>query len=261
MNSNKHIVLVHGACHGAWCWYRLVNHLRSSSAGSRVTALDLGGCGTDPRQLDEVRSVSEYVQPLMDLLKSLPGDEKVVLVGHSYGGLPIALAMERFPEKVSVAVFLSAYMPSCSSPPGLVIQEYFTRNSASSFLDSKFDLDDGMQNPPTSAIFGPGYMTKKLYAGCPPEDLELAKMLIRPTRLFTEEMMAYGLTEERYGSVKRVFVMCEEDEVIFVDFQRFMIQNSPPDEVKTMKGAHHMVMLSKPRELCRCLGEIAAKYR
>ncbi|PKI78427.1 hypothetical protein CRG98_001173 [Punica granatum] len=215
MNSNKHIVLVHGACHGAWCWYRLVNHLRSSSAGSRVTALDLGGCGTDPRQLDEVRSVSEYVQPLMDLLKSLPGDEKVVLVGHSYGGLPIALAIERFPEKVSVAVFLSAYMPSCSSPPGLVIQE----------------------------------------------DLELAKMLIRPTRLFTEEMMAYGLTEERYGSVKRVFVMCEEDEVICVDFQRFMIQNSPPDEVKTMKGAHHMVMLSKPRELCRCLGEIAAKYR
>lgn len=75
-----------------------------------------------------------------------------------------------------------------------------------------------------------------------------------------EEMMGCVVTEERYGSVKRVFVLCEEDEVASVDFQWSMIQNSPPDEVKIIEGAHHMAMLSNPRELQLCLDEIVAKY-
>ncbi|CAL5400140.1 unnamed protein product [Camellia sinensis] len=58
-------------------------------------------------------------------MASLPDrdDEKVVLVGHSYGGLGISLAMERFPEKISVGVFITAYMPNCQHPPATLIQE------------------------------------------------------------------------------------------------------------------------------------------
>ena len=44
-------------------------------------------------------------------MESLPADERVVLVGHSLGGLAISQAMEKFPEKVSVAVFVTASMP------------------------------------------------------------------------------------------------------------------------------------------------------
>ncbi|CAI0441103.1 unnamed protein product [Linum tenue] len=44
-------------------------------------------------------------------MASLPaGGEKVILVGHSMAGYTLCMAMERFPEKVSVAVFLSAGM-------------------------------------------------------------------------------------------------------------------------------------------------------
>ena len=122
MGRNQHFVLVHGSCHGAWCWYKLVSLLKK--AGHRVTALDLGASGIDPKRLDEIVSVSDYVQPLMDFLASLSGpDEKVILVGHSYAGLCISLAMERFPKKVSVAVFIAAYMPGHGSPPGALIQE------------------------------------------------------------------------------------------------------------------------------------------
>lgn len=114
----KHFVLVHGLGHGAWCWYKLVLLLRR--AGHRVTAVDLdGGCGGDA-------SIDDYVKPLMDLMRSIDvddDDEKVILVGHSFGGMPISIAMERFPEKISVAVFVSAYMPNCSSPPLTLVQE------------------------------------------------------------------------------------------------------------------------------------------
>lgn len=121
MDNVKHFVLVHGACHGAWCWYKLVALLRH--AGHHVTALDLGGSGIHSDQIHEVTSIWDYVQPLMEFLGSIPEDEKVILVGHSYGGLPISLAMEMFPQKISVAAFVTAYLPHYTFPPGVLIQE------------------------------------------------------------------------------------------------------------------------------------------
>ncbi|GMP38170.1 hypothetical protein CsSME_00009519 [Camellia sinensis var. sinensis] len=107
--SSKHFVLVHGSCHGAWSWYKLVPLLRSS--GHRVTALDLAASGINPELVDDIPSVSDYFKPLQDFMASLPRHERVVLVGHSFGGLAVCQAMENFPEKISVAVFVTAMMP------------------------------------------------------------------------------------------------------------------------------------------------------
>lgn len=41
--GGKHFVLVHGLCHGAWCWYKLAPLLEA--AGHRVTAVDLAASG------------------------------------------------------------------------------------------------------------------------------------------------------------------------------------------------------------------------
>ncbi|EXB37215.1 hypothetical protein L484_020271 [Morus notabilis] len=166
MEKEKHFVLVHGTCHGAWCWYKLLSLLKL--AGHRATALDLGASGINPKQLNEVSSVSDYIQPLMDFMASLPQEEQVILVGHSYAGFCISLAMESFPRNILVAVFLTAYMPHHKSPPVTLIRE----------------------------------------------DLELAKMLMRPTRMYMDDFSKEGLlTKSKFGSVSRVFVVCEDDEV------------------------------------------------
>lgn len=107
--ANKHFVLVHGSCLGAWSWYKLVALLRSS--GHHVTALDLAASGVNPMQPNDLQSISDYFRPLRDFFAALPPHEKVILVGHSLGGLPISQAMEYFPTKISVAVFLTALMP------------------------------------------------------------------------------------------------------------------------------------------------------
>lgn len=121
MESKKHILLVHGVSHGAWCWYKLVSLLKL--AGHKVTALDLGASGINSKQIDEVTSFFDYLQPLMDFMSSLPQDERVVVVGHSLGGLGISLAMEKFPEKILAAVFISAFMPNCNAPLTILTQE------------------------------------------------------------------------------------------------------------------------------------------
>jgi len=113
--ERRHIVLVHGAGHGGWCWYKVAAALRS--AGHRVTAPDLAASGIDLRGLDELSTFEDYSRPLLEIVGSLPEGEEVVLVGHSLGGLNVALAMERFPERVAAAVFVTAVMPDCVHDP------------------------------------------------------------------------------------------------------------------------------------------------
>ncbi|KAM0068138.1 putative alpha/beta hydrolase-1 [Helianthus debilis subsp. tardiflorus] len=211
--SRKHLVLVHGLCHGAWCWYKVMTHLRS--AGHRVSAVDLGGSGVHPSRLDEIATFSDYIQPLVRFLESLSANEKVVLVGHSYGGLAISLAMERFPNIVSVAVFITAYMPNYRDPPALQMTQ----------------------------------------------DKALANMLIRPCNFFLEDMSKDSLlTSDRYGSISRVYVVCEGDRVMDEEFQRFVIKDSPPKEVKSFPGVGHMIMLSHSQDISLYLQEIADRY-
>ncbi|CAA2975386.1 salicylic acid-binding 2-like, partial [Olea europaea subsp. europaea] len=104
----RHFVLVHGACHGAWCWYKLQPLLEA--AVHRDTAFDLSASGINPKSLDELSTFPDYTLPLFKVMESIPSDEKVILVGHSLGGLNLAFAMEKHPEKISVAVFLAALM-------------------------------------------------------------------------------------------------------------------------------------------------------
>ncbi|XP_039778839.1 putative inactive methylesterase 20 [Panicum virgatum] len=118
-----HIFLVHGVCHGGWCWYKVAARLRRLRplAAGRVVAPDLAASGVDDRRLREVLTFRDYSAPLLDALRSLPDRERAVVVGHSLGGLSVALAAEEFPDKVAAAVFLCAFMPDCTSPPGHVL--------------------------------------------------------------------------------------------------------------------------------------------
>jgi len=119
--ERKHYVLVHGACFGAWLWYKLKPRLES--AGHKVSVLDLAASGTNMHKIEDVHTFSHYSEPLLQLLASLPPNEKVILVGHSLGGLNIALAMDKFPEKVAVGVFVTAVIPDTQHKPSYVLEK------------------------------------------------------------------------------------------------------------------------------------------
>ncbi|CAI0445405.1 unnamed protein product [Linum tenue] len=96
-----------------------------TSAGHNATAIELAASGVDPQQVDTVRTISQYTQPLMDYLSALPPTEKVVLVAHSYGGFAVAQAMEILPGRISVAVFVTAFMPGPAYPSATLFREVF----------------------------------------------------------------------------------------------------------------------------------------
>ena len=70
--TEQHFVLVHGACHGAWCWFKLACLLQGS--GHRVSCIDLAGALVDP---NNVRSFHDYDAPLLEFMAALPDAHKV----------------------------------------------------------------------------------------------------------------------------------------------------------------------------------------
>ena len=84
---------------------------------SSCHSLDLGASGINSKKTSELASLSDYAQPLIEFMPSLPQEGKVVLVGHSYGGIIISLAMESYPKQVLAGVYLTAFMPNHDSPP------------------------------------------------------------------------------------------------------------------------------------------------
>ncbi|CAL4993659.1 unnamed protein product [Urochloa decumbens] len=264
--STKHIFLVHGLCHGGWCWYKVAARLRSVSPAGRsyrVVAPDLAAAGVDGRRLHEVRTFRDYTAPLLDELRSLPDGEKAVLVGHSLGGLSVALAAEEFPGKVAAAVFLCAFMPDCTSPPSHVFEELH----AGRYWDSQLDNETKPQNAdhgkllPASFKFGPEFTERYIYQRCSKEDITLAKSLMRVGSAFLEDLrVQQPHSTDRYGSVRKVYIVCKQDRTIPEEFQRWMVSNNPVDEVVEIDGADHMAMLSTPDDVVRCIVDIVEKY-
>ncbi|CAA7055324.1 unnamed protein product [Microthlaspi erraticum] len=263
MEKNKiRFVLVHGVCHGAWCWYKVKPLLEA--AGHAVTALDLAASGISTSRVDEIQTLEDYSKPLLDFLSSFGSDdqEKVILVAHSMGGISAALAADIFPNKIAAVVFLTATMPDTKHPPGYPY-ETFVPSVPQELLDTVFrSYGTRDHHSLRTVLFGPKFMAKKLYQLSPLQDLELAKMLVRENPALATDNLAgtKTFTEEGYGSVKRIYMICGEDDLMSEECQRLMISNFPPNEVMEIKDADHMPMFSKPQELCALLLEVADKY-
>ncbi|KAL5219875.1 hypothetical protein ABZP36_024588 [Zizania latifolia] len=261
-SGSKHFVLVHGLAHGAWCWFKVVTTLRS--AGHRVTALDLAASGVHPARVDEVGSFEEYSRPMLDAVAAAPEGERLVLVGHSHGGLSLALAMERFPDKIAAAVFVAAAMPCVGKHMGVVTEEFMRRTAPEGLLmDCEMVAIKNSQGAGVALHLGPSFLAYKCYQQSPAEDLALANMLVRPGNQFINDpVMKDGslLTSGNYGSVKKVYVIAKDDRSSTEEMQRWMVAMSPSTDVEEIAGADHAVMNSRPRELCDILIKIAKKY-
>ncbi|XP_027337825.1 probable esterase PIR7A [Abrus precatorius] len=258
--NGKHFVLVHGAIHGAWCWYKVVNQLKL--AGHNVTTLDMAASGINPKQMQEIHSISEYHEPLMKFSASLPPNEKVILVGHSLGGLSLSIAMEKYPQKISVAVFVTAIVVSQNLTYQAFLKE---QRRLGSVLDIQYFILNGTNNSPILSSLGVEFLTSRLYQLSPPQDLTLGLSLVRPLPPFANDVKLLAeqtaVTNKKNGRVPKVFIISEKDNLLNEDFQKWVIEKTGPyAEVKMVEDSDHMVMFSNPKELSSELLEIAYKY-
>ena len=102
-------VLVAGARLGAWAWDEVRAELRAAGHGAHP--LTLSGLaekrGVPAGQQTHVRDIVDEVERL-DL-------RDVVLVGHSYSGIPVGQAAERIGDRLARVVFVDSSVPSTAS--------------------------------------------------------------------------------------------------------------------------------------------------
>ena len=101
-------VLVHGSCHGGWCWKKVSSFL--SKDGHNVYTPTLTGLGERSHLVSKNIGLDTHI---LDIIQVLEYEDlsKVTLVGHSYGGLVIGGVAEKIPERITHLVYLDAYIP------------------------------------------------------------------------------------------------------------------------------------------------------
>ncbi|KAK7860714.1 putative methylesterase 11 [Quercus suber] len=251
--SLSHFVLIHGGGFGAWCWYKTMALLEEG--GFKVSAIDLTGSGIHTFDTNSITSLSQYVKPLNDFLEKLAEDEKVILVGHDFGGTCISHAMESFPSKISKAIFVAAAMLT----NGQSTLDMFTKQAGSNDLmrqAQKFLYANGNDHPPTAIDLDKSSLRDLLFNQSPAKDVALASVSMRPIP-FAPVLEKLSLTDMKYGSVRRFYIETPEDNAISSTLQESMINSSPPERVFRVKGADHSPFFSKPQALHKLLVEIS----
>lgn len=251
-SSSTHFILVHGASHGGWCWYKVRTLLESS--GYLVTCLDLKGSGIEPSDANSIATFQDYNQPLIDLLGSLPIHTKVILVGHSAGGISVTEAIHKFPEKIEAAVYVGATMLKLGFH-----SDQDTKDGVPDLSEfgQAYDLGfgSGIDQPPTSAIVKKDLQRKILYQMSALEDCALASLLLRPCPLVLTKAK---IKEERKDSemVRRIYIKTLQDRVVKPEQQDSMIKRWPPSQVYAI-DSDHSPFFSNPLVLSGLLLKVA----
>lgn len=223
-------LLIHGSCHGAWCW-RDVLPVLNQTAPAR--AIDLPGSGDDKTPVDQV-TLDLYAEAILDNIT-----EPVTLVGHSMAGFPISLAAERAPEKIARLVYVCAYAPVS----GLSLADMRRAGPSQPLLEAIITAPDRQ-----SFTFRAEMAEAKFYHDCPPGTLDYAQPRLTPQPILPQ---ATPITlGANYNSVRKRYIRCTQDRAIPPDYQAAMSAGWA-DTIDLPSS--HSPFFAMPQALCRAL--------
>jgi pimeloyl-ACP methyl ester carboxylesterase len=219
----RNVLLVHGAWHGAWCWEQLAAALRDE--GWQVFTVDLpsasAAAGNDAGMYDDARVIREQLELI---------DGPVVVVAHSYGGLPATEAAAGA-ANVSQLIYVTAFQMERGESLATIAQAA------------------GVPLPPAhnSTMAPPLDGPDPFYGGVPEVEADRARSRLVPqtVRSFHER-----LTSAAWKTIPSAYVVCELDRALPAAVQESMATRAL--SVDRLPAAHSP-FLSMPTELARLI--------
>jgi pimeloyl-ACP methyl ester carboxylesterase len=277
-------VLVHGGWHNQSAWDKVTPMLEAQ--GSTVLTLDLPGAGKNtiaPKSLSarpfdlaafsaEPSPVAHVTQnertqavvALVNEAASL-GDGKVILVGHSAGGMTISAVAEQVPELLVAVVYIAGFMV----PNGLSLLAMLPHEAMSSALSPGLFIGDPVAIGATRINPGPAddayrsLLKASFYA-----DLTEADFVRAASQLHCDEpnggaLAASQITAGRFGSVPRHYIRTTQDCAVPLTGQDYMIAAvdstiGGTTITHTMESSHSP-FLSNPAALSKILLDISVQ--
>jgi pimeloyl-ACP methyl ester carboxylesterase len=273
MAANKPgFVLIHGAWRGAHAWDAVLPLLEQ--AGFEAAALDLPGAGANaawPARFDDSPSPNagvtqeqrtEAVLELADKVAAA-ANGKVILVGHSLGGVTVSDAAEAAPERFAALVYVCAFLLPPGTPALAMIKDPLMQDAlvpsllrADPARIGAMRLDVRSEDPAYVAqlqacfagdVAPEVFAAARLHQHCD----EPAQVTLRPS----------PVTAERFGRLPRHYVRCSLDRAITPAGQDAMVARTDAalgsaTNVHRLESSH-APYLSQPRKLAAILTGLA----
>jgi pimeloyl-ACP methyl ester carboxylesterase len=253
------LVLVPGACLGAWAWREVATRLRS--LGHDVFAVTLTGLGERVHLAGPNVDLETHIADVLGVL-DYEDLHDAILVGHSYAGVVVTGAADRRPERLSAVVYLD-----CSPlPDGMSISDVQTPEQRALQRSAVEQDGDGWRWPvPDRDTLARGLFGST--AGL--EDRHFAAMERRgtpqPYATFTTPLR---LTHTRPPGVRRAAVFCSAGGITIAAIRALLEQGDPraalfadADWDLRELPTGHWAMFSAPEQVAQTLDEIARQGR
>ncbi|RCR71318.1 alpha/beta fold hydrolase [Larkinella punicea] len=234
-------VFVHGTFADESAWQLIKPKLEQ--AGYSVVAFNLPAHGTDPTPVSKA-NFELYVSTVVQKINAISG--KVVLLGHSMGGMVVTQVAEQIPAKIEKLVYLCAFLPK----NGQTLYELASSDTESLLGRSLHPEADGL----TASL--PPNVLVQVFAVDAPEAIqkEVAKTRPEPLAVFAAKA---SLTDANFGKIPKYYIKTLKDEGVTPTLQQRMIDGYPGKIAKiyTMNTSHSPYW-AKPDELVTILKEI-----
>jgi pimeloyl-ACP methyl ester carboxylesterase len=218
-------VLVHGAWHGGWCWKKLAPLLRVN--GHTVLTPTMTGLGERAHLLAPEVNLETHI---VDIVAAVECEDvqRVVLVGHSYGGMVVTGVAPRIASRLSHIVYLDAFFPE----DGKALKDYAPIPPTRA---------DGWRIPPAGTPQNFGVKSQGDIAW-------VARRLgDQPLQTFTQPVRAPG---ETLAQSKQHFIQCTRTPWFAEAVQRGQRRGS---RVHDLLIAGHDAMITEPAALAKIL--------
>ena len=224
------LLLVHGTCHGAWCFAPLLAELARLEIPAR--AIDLPGRDGAPTTLED------YAGAIL----AAAGPE-TILVGHSAGGYAITAAAEADPTRFRGLVYLCAYLPAA----GQSLADMRRAGPSQ-------PLRPAIRMAPDRGSFtiDPTLARAAVYQDCPDDLAAAAIARLCPQPVTPQET---PLWPRAAPGLPRHYIACAQDQTIPPAWQDQMAAALPP-ECRHRLPSGHSPFLSMPGLLARELARI-----
>ncbi|WP_420586336.1 alpha/beta fold hydrolase [Ruegeria sp.] len=232
-------LLVHGSCHGAWCWRDLIPAVEA--LGHTARAIDLPSHGSDPTPIANV-TLNSCRDAVLDA--STP---QTIIVGHSWGGYPISAAAEAAPGAMRALIYLCAYVPR----DGLSMVEMRKRAPRQPIVDAVEKSADGV-----SYTVKPDMVQDLFYHDCPPDTVPYAFARLCPQAIAPQDTPLP--LSENFARVPKAYIRATDDHTIPPEYEEQM-SHIAPEELRAAINSSHSPFFSHPRHLAEILDDLEQK--
>jgi pimeloyl-ACP methyl ester carboxylesterase len=235
--ASKTFVLVHGAWQAPYVWDIVKSQLEAK--GQNVIVVELPAHGSDNTSPAAV-SIDVYRDKVIAAIEGVKG--KVILVGHSMGGVVVTAVAEKIPSKIEKLVYIGAFLPA----NGQSLMDLAMTDAQSilgpNLLPSKDQLTLDVNHDKIIDIFcqdAPADIQKEV----------LAKFRVEPAIPFGNKV---ALTDANFGSVNKYYIHTAQDHAVGIDLQNRMVTAAHITKTYSLETGHSP-FLSKPDQVTEVL--------